>query len=299
MSTTSNAPFSEIPPFVVSLFAGSKDQPVTGTQLRQLIKFKFPDFTPTRYGCRNLRDFLHQYVPDVEEKSRSGMDYVYGLRGSAAALSEPVEAVDGDSSPAEPVRAASVPSSDAAIWRTFASPRTQFRLYGDPETGMLAVVSPGGRPPSESWREVPPCTAEKHIEIAKGFIAQLGEGLTSQLTIQFDRPNWWLTFYEELKRLGLAGRWNTFRRERILDELRATLGNLGVPIDKVPSSAAVWNSVRPSAGAPNPKNARAMVVDGDTSRLRQLAAAIVKNMSARELRELPVRLGDVVDALDL
>jgi hypothetical protein len=188
-------------------------------------------------------------------------------------------------------------TDDSAIWRTFASPRTAYRLYGDPTTGKLIVLPPGGEAPGDSWREVPHLSAEKHVEIAGDFVGTLSTDLASRLKDQFKTTEWWLPFYDEVKRLGLVVQWNNFRREHILEQMRSVLAEIGVPATHLPNETTTV-SRRP----PIPSNLRgssSTATDQGTAELRRIASAIVRNMSARDLRELPVRLGDVLDVLEL
>ena len=276
----------DVPINIVGLFGEARDRSMTGSQLRAVLKFRYPEFNPTRYGCSNLRDYIRQHVPEVKEIGRAGMDYVYALEGRPGELQQ-----------AENPPSTTGELTDAtAVWRTFSNPRTTYRLYGDPITGKLIVVPPGGEAPGNSWREVPHFSAERHLQVAKEFLATIPNESASRLKASFDASEWWLPFFYEARQLGLAGHWSTFRRARILEQMKAALTEVGIPTTHVPEAPALTPPVRRPLVARSAGNLT--TVDQGTIRLRRIAAALIKNMSATELRELPVRLGDVLDVLE-
>ncbi len=279
---------------VVSLVQGSGDHTVTGTQLRALLSFRFPDFLPAHYGCKNLRDFLVQHVPAVKEVARKGMDYVYGLAGSDRSVV--VTATPGPSAQQAFPAGVGALAEASSVWRTFASPRTVYRLYGDPQSGRLVAVPPGGAPPESSWRMIPSCSAEKHVEIARTFVASLPSQSNRDLLTQFltewvGRPQWWVPFYNIIKQLGLASEWNQFRRQQISHQFKAALTEAGIPATSLPRMDVTERTA--ATGPP----LRRSPSEEDAARLRKVAAAVVNRMSLTELRALTVKLGDVLDVL--
>jgi len=278
--------------YIVTVLQEAATHSATGTQLRAVLELKFPGFVPAKYQCTNLRDFIRRHVPGVGEAGRKGMDYLYTLGTPlAGAISEP------PSGPAEtqpsPAGHPAPLSEDAAVWRTFASPRTAYTLYGDPETGRLIVVPPAGKPPDAPWRLIPSCSQEKHVEMAREFIKSLSDPSQQELLSQwFGRPQWWISFYRTVQQLRLSLEWNAFRRSRIIDELKTALMRVGVPpvnLPKVEITREPKHTLTAVASSPGKEE--------ETEKLRRVAAAVINNMSAAELRALTVRLGDVLDAL--
>jgi hypothetical protein len=123
----------------------------------------------------------------------------------------------------------------------------------------------------------------------------LSKDVAATLSTHFGRPDWWLPFYDDVRRVGLADKWITFRRVRILDEMKAVLTQLEIPTTHVPATTPHDGGRKvPVPRLVSGRNA----LERDTTRLRQIAAAIIENMSASQLRELPVHLGDVLDVLE-
>jgi hypothetical protein len=129
--------------------------------------------------------------------------------------------------------------------------------------------------------------------MAREFIKSLSDPSQQELLSQwFGRPQWWISFYRTVQQLRLSLEWNAFRRSRIIDELKTALMRVGVPpvnLPKVEITREPKHTLTAVASSPGKEE--------ETEKLRRVAAAVINNMSAAELRALTVRLGDVLDAL--
>ena len=185
---------------------------ISGSNLGALIRVQFPDFQPTNYGCRNLREFIANFLPGIVEVGRSGMDCLYS-RTPLVPL-PPHDAVSAANSAFPSLGA----KSPVAIWKTFASPRTSYRLYGNAKTGELRVLFGGPANLDEPWKLIPSCTAEKHVEIARDFVKSIKDGNQAErLGACIGQPDWWLDFYRRTTELGVVEQWSSFRRGRFLE----------------------------------------------------------------------------------
>jgi hypothetical protein len=287
-----------------SLVANSRDQRITGVELSVLIRHKFPDFSPELHGCRNLRAFIRQYALSICEVGRSGADVIYGVRPSTQAppISSAVEVPTMvPESTAGVFRTNTYISS--AVWKTFVSPVSPFKLYANTETGALEVIPPGTAPLESPWVPIPPCSAELHRQIARDFIPSLSDEasrklLESTLTIS---GSWWKSYYSIVQQLALDTRWNQFRRRRIVHELESALKAYNVPLSGARDLSSTRRPLSPQRLPNRPTftadaSATAIGTDED-SRLRSLAVDVVRKMPAADLRDLKVPLGYVIDVL--
>ena len=267
---------------------GAAKQGVLGTDLMTAVRANFPEFAPSDYGCTNLRDFIRRLVPEVVPSGRRGMDYVYAFgREGDVPVSPTSEKAPGDIPP----------STELSVWKTFSNPNGVFKLYANKEDGRLCVCPPRATPPDGFSVEVPPLSAEKHIEIAKDYIVSLSDEAQRDRLRQFlDKPQWWVPLYHAIQKENLAADWNVVRRKRIVMELRDALTAAGVPVGGLEAQLVdrIRTTPKPVAVARQLRGA----VRSDLN-LRAIAATIIQNMSLAELRELRVSLGDVFDALEL
>jgi hypothetical protein len=196
---------------------------ISGTDLMAAVRASYPEFAPSDYGSVNLRDFVRRLVPEVVPTGRRGMDYVYGVaREGDVPVATTWEKAPGNA-PAP---------ADLSVWKTFSSPNGVFKLYANKEDGRLCVCPPGAAPPPDGFSvEVPPLSAEKHIEIAKDYIESLSDDAQKERLRQyFDKPQWWIPFYQAIQKENLAADWNVIRRKRIVTEFRDALTAAGVPV---------------------------------------------------------------------
>lgn len=259
-------------------------RPLSGTQLRELVRVRYPEFTPAQFGAVNLREFIRANVTGVREVGRAGGDFLYGTGTPDPSIALPPQSPD---------------QVEQAVWRTYASPSSLYTLYVEPLTGEFRVARPGDPPLGEPWKAVAPCSGARHREIAEAFINDLPESVQQQLTPLLLGSEWWVAFFEKLRGLGLATQWNHYRREKIVEELTKTLVGLGASTARVQGLAQqrpLSGGMRPIVVAPT-RTAAISRHSHDEVELRRIAAALVSRMSAHELRGLSVRLGDLLDII--
>lgn len=278
-------PIDQIKTFIVQSVTQAGNGMV-GSALMSSIRRGFQDFTPSDYGCANLRTFIRNEVPEVVVVDRRGMDYLYGLAscGLESLTSSPAMSTDNPRH-----------SDGLAVWRTFSSPNSDFKLFADRESGKLTVVPPRGGPPNDQSVHIPSLGAEGHTAIAREYIeSRSEEAQKERLGSHLDKPQWWIPFYRAIQEEGLADAWNSFRRHRILEQLKRAMAQAGVPTDGLEVQLATQAPLAPkvSVATRTPNTA-----SGPAADLRALSIKIVRNMSMQELRRLRVELGDVFDAL--
>jgi hypothetical protein len=181
-----------------------------------------------------------------------------------------------------------------AVWKTFLSPFTPFRLFANPETNSLQVVVPGNPPLPPPWVQIPPCSQETHRQIAQEFISTLPEQTQRvALSNAMAQPSfWWTSYYGVVMQLGLAPAWNAYRRRRLLAELEGALGKHGISLRRADTGAQAAQRLLAPSG-----ESQAVALASGESLIRSLAAEVVRNMPVVELRALHVPLGYIVDAL--
>jgi hypothetical protein len=289
---------------VSSIIHSSPSTGVLGSDLTILLRQKHPQFRPAFYGCRNLRDFVKRFVPLVFESGRRGLDVIYSPVSSApsAVPSVPVvpearpEAVEPSPTATQQGLTEPAPSGfrdlevDPVVWKTYVSPNSPFRLYVNPRTCLARVVDGSDAELSEPWLFVPPCSAPKHLEIARQFVTEL-ENADARRRLEGALQNdvWWLPFFSLARALDLGKEWASFRSRKLTSELRKALESLGV---RLPPRARLRLEGTVGAAAPSGAPQRSV------SLLRRLAQKAVAEMSESELRKLRLPLGYIVDQLD-
>jgi hypothetical protein len=259
---------------------------ITGSDLAALIRLRFPDFKPSDYDCQNLKEFVAKFLPEIAVIGRNGMDCLYGRTSASETVMRDAGSVANNAALSE------AGSSAAAIWKTFASPRTSYKLYGNTKTGELKVLFAESATLEDPWRRIPSCTAGIHVEIAQEFVNSLpDDAFRQELGTCIGQQDWWITFYQKVREHGLGEQWTRLRRDRILGELRTTLRKAGVPATRLPRAPA--KDVRPVSNRELfPKGAGQ---DSSADTLRRIATALINRMSSAELRRLSARLGDILD----
>ena len=283
--------------YINKLFLDSPGRPISGSQLGLKVRETCPDFSPVAYNCINLRDLLQKNIPNLIESGRCGSDYLYTLEKRSGDSSAEVRTESEPESHLEQ-KPASLKESDEVVWRTYASPNTEFKLFANRETGELRVHPKNNVKLNKVWVNIPPYSADQHFELAKEFVE--GQITDVQAGMSLTRaPAWWIGFYNDLKPLGLSGPWMQFRRVKILESLASSLKSLDIPITHVPTIGA-----RPRSSGSESKSQSEFVRlnkatnESSEAKLRRVALDVVRAMSIQQLRDLPVRLGDVLDALE-
>ncbi len=305
-----------LPSVQASILQVVRDAPsrsIRGTDLAQAVRRDHPAFQPITFNCMNLREFIDRYVPAVARVGRAGMDHVYGLR-------------EGNPTPSQVGDHGEVFSPDEEVvnadlikwWRTFASPNGTHRLLANRTTGERMALGAGVEMPGEPWVVVPPCTLGFFAEVAKDFTTSLKDDFSRNLVQGVVQMGTGLDsdFYQTLLKLGLREPWNAFRRRRIISRFVSTLNELGIPLRPATSVAPPKpSSVRPNTStlAPvasshfdslltgnrgQPPAIHRLTPELREARLRRIAITTVSRMSVRDLHELHLPLGDVLDALD-
>lgn len=264
------------------------DRLILGSHLGLQIKTHFPDFNPSAYGCRNLRQFLQLHVPQILETGRSGQDVQYSLRPASSSVEAiPVEDVAGaattetrSTSPTPPVR--------HDLWKTFVSPIGHYQMYVEPKQHRFQILRQGEPAPPAPWVHVPPCPAKVHVGIAREFLQRLSDpALRSRLEGALGSGIWWVEFLRISRLEGLDKDWIKFRRARLSEEFERALLAIGVPVS---AAAGAWS---PSTlRTPRPMTGAGLLPD---EQLRKALQRVVGRLSQEELRRIWLPVGIVID----
>lgn len=278
---------------IVAILQESPNKTLLGSKLSVVLKSRCPEFKPTDYESRTLREFLRTHVPQVYESARQGLDFIYSLAPvpGAPAQDAIVEAITA----AEPSgwKQAAAGRLDDALWKTFVSPSSPYRLFVNGPNAEFRVVGIREEAPPSPWVQVPRCSASRHRGIAEDFVASLAPGeAKTRLGQRLSEKIWWIPFFDETRLLGVEKQWLEFRRAALFDELGKTLSSLGVSLTKVGELRQGQEGSGPGKRLP-----RESVRFGNAAQLRHLALSVVGRLDESELRELRFRLGDVLDAL--
>jgi hypothetical protein len=267
--------------YIVRLVSEVSPNPIAGGQLSIRTKMAFPEFNPFHFGCKNLREFIRNHIPEVAERGKAGMDVIYGLRAQQVELFG-TPTIDPRPSPDRNVPLGQL-LTNPRIWKTFASPESPFRLYLLP-SGLIRVLRPEEMP-DPSWPEIPSISAECLAGMAKDFISELPETQQGMLLRTLEQPRWWFPYYDLLGTFGLKLRWVSFRRRRIAEEFERALSEA-----KAVSQAPGESKTSESSPRPGELNEQESV-------LRKVASIAIRRMTDSELRALNLPLGYVIDAL--
>ena len=275
---------------------------LTGHQLKMFVTAQHPDFNAGMYSCKNLREFIKRFVPDLLELGNAGMDVRYGLERPAlppaSSVSEtvPVTAIGVNSTVDDAqasAKAATHPSaplhillSNPRVWKTFASPTSPYRILLHDSTGQMRVLGTFDQAPGPDWKVVSPISGETLLAIAKEFVAGLPPDQQEPLTATLDAPKWWLPFFEVLQTIGLKTRWIMFRRRRIAEEFERAVSHTPV--------AGKTDGVTPALGPyGEPQQPEPPLL----SVPKRVTLSAVQKMTDAELRLLHLPLGYILDAL--
>lgn len=261
---------------------------LTGASAGVLLKRRFEDFNPRRYGSEKLRQLIEQQIPELRVVGASGGDVIYGL-----AQWRSIEAP-----------AARMGSS---LWKIWVSPSSPFSIAVDQETHAARKIERGDRRPSEL--EVPPASPEQHRQVAESFLRQRQEQLGPELAAELaaflkDHPSWWMAWMEKLRESPtLNSDWLHFRhaalREALIEALKARgldEQSAGTAIDAIRRSGRRGPGAEISGRPTAPGEIRS---EKQPVNLLQLVRAVVDRMGEAELRNLTLRLGDVLDELNI
>lgn len=287
-------PPADIADSIVKYVSGEPEQRVNATVLGQWMRSRFQGFAFASYQCLNLRDFIRKHVKELIEVAVDGPNIIYGIKGA-----EPV------ASPAIiPSRAANdqMPWVDTKVWQTFSSPSELYKLFCNQETGAFKVIPSEESDPSLPWVRIPSLTNDFHQQIGREFVETLQDEVQrSVLSQTFEQPRWWLAFLDTARTIGVDSRWNDFRKKKIAQELKAALQRVGITNNAAaipPARPPVRGAWQPPVSTFRPRGDSSRPFQNSSPLLRRLASFAIQNMSTAELRQIPIPLGYILDALD-
>ena len=191
---------------IVSLLNSSQGQKLLGSELSVLLRQEHPQFRPSDYSCRNLREFIQRNSPEVLSVGRSGGDYVYSTR--AVATSFPASTLETPSTTVTEKRNSSELAIESNVWKTYVSPNGPYRLFVNPQTADFHVVAPSDTTPGSPWQQIPPCPATMHLQIARDFVATLGDQeAQAELAGVLQQEVWWPQFAARTQNRNLGTQW--------------------------------------------------------------------------------------------
>ena len=283
---------------VVQTVSESPQKSALGTRIVKAVRAIFPQFSPQNEDCRSFREFIRNFVPQVSESSeRAGMDIIYVLKAPT------IPANEHPSTPSQyaerPAGFVSLLLNNPRAWKTFASPLSTSHIYVNRSGSQVQVSSAHSVPPSAEWLRIGPISAASLLRIAQDFIELVPDLYKSALTDCLAKPKWWIPYFEVMGSLGLKSRWVAFRRRRILDEFvkAVTASAADVSTDR---GRGEHNVAPTGLSTPQAEEIQRpeRIPGEDEARLRNIALAVVNQMTISELKALVVPLGYVAHALD-
>lgn len=278
--------------FLTDFIEKSSSKVATGTQIASILKISHPGLRFADFGCVNLRGFLRAHAPRIQEVSRSGADFVYGLI--------PKGGVPDQSSQTLPKPPNPLPQKrfDDIVWRTLSNPRSPNQVHANRVTGELRVSPLRGDEVIEPWVLIPSVTLEFHREIATEFTNALkSEGQRSALHSAMTKPRWWVDFYGGIKQAGKLREWNIFRSRQITQNIEETLKSKGIPSHWSPKQQV--NQLVTAPQIIQAPRSTPQSNDAELVTLRRIAQKAIQRMSLSELRALNVPLGYAIDDLNI
>jgi hypothetical protein len=274
---------------IARLVQTSPNRTVLGSLLAVLLQRVHPAFRPEDFGCRNLREFIRRHVKEVFETARRGTDVLYSasLLPTMGEVSNSQQELRNMSSPPTFQRRQFIPT---AVWKTFVSPNAFYRIFANRGTGEFRVLQRHEQALDTPWLQVPSCSAEIHLKIAREFVQNLPDEVTkTELTKILGLDSWWYHFFFSARNFGVERQWSAFRRRQLHDEFDRQLKSLGVPLPASPITPAVASSVVEASDVPQR--------DEDNATLRRIASAVIRRLPTSELREVWLPLGYVLDEI--
>src|SRR5260370_27696843 len=271
-------PAEDVAAFLLDFLRRTPGQTLTGTQLAQVLRIAYKGFNPVEYGFSNIRSFVNKHAPPIKEIGSAGADRIYSLNAQAVSVAQISQvSVPNKAEHSGPVSG----YLDPAVWKTFVSPNTVFKLYANKETGIVRVVKPNEPEPAQPWLQIPTLSSVFHLTLANNYAATLSsdaqrEAFTQTLT----KPQWWNEIQTVTLQLGIATEWNSYRRREILKKYRELLQSAGVPVST--TGRAVSRS-QPATSPTIPRSQTNTVDSTSASQLREIVLRAVKRMSISEL----------------
>lgn len=286
---------AEIAAKVEEIVRHSPEQRILGARLG--LRIYDYGFDPLQHG--KLKDFVPSYVPSVRKLEAHGGDWYYGL-ATTQSLSVGVTPNTGPSAPdpgSIPLLSQAI-QSGGDVWKTYASPNSRFSLVGNKETGELSVVLPGQPIPGPLWIQIPSCSADAHREIAKAFVAEIGDSTKREIlqtVVEQAGAGPASGFYQKIGAVNLTPEWNRFRRGKILEHLATALRANAIEFRGV-ASLVKPHLVRQFENLATPRPVT--TTPTRTADIHRIAIGAVQRMSESELRGLNIPLGYVLDTIE-
>ena len=258
-----------------------RDRPIQGSQLAQLIRAQYPDWSAEVCGARNLRDYVERLVDGAGVVGRSGMDVVYGITNPGGASTDPM--------PAE------TPATEVNLWRIWVSPNSPYALSIDKASGVVSQVNRSAAATQEGALRLEPAPFKIHEAVARDFAARIHDERDISLPSTGGPDGWWFDWQKALKGLGLDASWHEHRASSLETALETALAELGLSDEaKEMAFARIVEdrSIRRRSAA-----SHASERTGSRTDLEAIALAAIPKMSSSDLRELKIPLGIVLDVL--
>jgi hypothetical protein len=261
---------------VVDLIQATDARQITGVRLGVQIRNAFPSFSPSAYGCRNLREFIFKHVPKVRlVGQQTGPEIIYVLAG--------------EDSP-QPARW----KVRTQEWRTFVNPHPRYALHANPQTFDVATF-PQKATVSPPWVRIESCSETAHVDMAKEFLRTLSDALREPMERTLQEHKWWFMFTVKARELGIYPQWSAFRHRELwkilLTALEQTENALPATETTPPEEATTIEPVFTKASD------QEILPDSDDDVLRRVVLSVIGRMPVHQLRELSLPVGDVMKAL--
>ncbi len=277
------------------LVEAARDKELNGAQIGQLLRAKWPDFSPAKFGVASLREFIREHVPGVREIRRTGSDIVYGPKDA-------------------PSRPSSERNREAApdLWRVWISPSSPYSIGVNRNTGDVReiLVSTNGKDEAE----IKPAPVEKHRAIAGEFLSARSAALEeptrarlAEVLKDSNDPRWWQKWNDILNDASpqISRNWFLYREHVLAETLKEVLKASGLrdeavtlAFEKVQNSRRRRVLTRTLARQEKPVSG----VDehselGKREELIRLVQRVAAGMTESELRAVTLPLGLVLDSL--
>lgn len=253
---------------------------LSGSDLSKRLRSRWPEWTPSAFGHRTLREFLAGHVPGVSQVGLKGLDPLYGVDNPAAQE----QAAAGTQAP-----------ETSELWRVWASPNSPYALDVSADDGTLSAVERSAQPAPGAARLMPPDESD-HRAIAKAFLSlQLPSAAAELEPVISGSAQWWQQWMKEVKKRDLSGTWGQFRFVRLLshfqEQVATSTANEAARDKAVLQLRSTVKTHQPSSHDSSAGGAASL------TELRQVAMLSIEAMDERQLRELKLPLGAVMDAI--
>ena len=282
-------PLPDFETLLRTVLPGVSGVTVVGATLGNLLRQAQPDFHPSLYGASSLKELLarHPELGRVEQTDRSP-DLVFVRRDEAPS-----------STPA-PERTLHGP-----LWHALVAAHPRNRVFLDLGTGRWMATKPdespdGAQADPARFLPVPPLPQARMQSWAAEFARTQVDDALADATAELAEDRWFPEFVRALPTADLRKRWTDLHRDRVIHHWTTWATQHGANPDtgfraQKTSSGPTWlpsRPLRPSESVSTDADADA---DVDEVQLRAIVHAAVDQMSAEELRALPIPVGRLLD----